>query len=128
MSEETNFTIRLSKAVKEFNVGKDTIVEFLAKKGFQVDPSPNTKLTADMYSLLVKEYQGEKEVKNEAKKLGNLSYKGGSVSVDSALQSQKVAEEEDHEEIIIRSNTISITPPSAMISNCLSHFWKSFRT
>ena len=107
MSEETNFTIRLSKAVKEFNVGKDTIVEFLAKKGFQVDPSPNTKLTADMYSLLVKEYQGEKEVKNEAKKLGNLSYKGGSVSVDSALQSQKVAEEEDHEEIIIRSNTIS---------------------
>ena len=55
----------------------------------------------------MKEYQGEKEVKNEAKKLGNLSYKGGSVSVDSALQSQKVAEEEDHEEIIIRSNTIS---------------------
>ena len=107
MSEETNFTIRLSKAAKEFNVGKDTIVEFLAKKGFQVDPSPNTKLTADMYSLLVKEYQGEKEVKNEAKKLGNLSYKGGSVSVDSALQSQKVAEEEDHDEVIIRSNTMS---------------------
>ena len=86
MSEETNFTIRLSKAAKEFNVGKDTIVEFLAKKGFKVDPSPNTKLTAEMYALLVKEYQGEKEVKNEAMKLGNLSYKGGSVSVDSALQ------------------------------------------
>ena len=107
MSEETNFSIRLSKAAKEFNVGKDTIVEFLAKKGFQVDSSPNTKLTADMYALLVKEYQGEKEVKNEARKLGNLSFKGGSVSVDSALQSQKVVEEEDHEEVIIRSNTIS---------------------
>ena len=107
MSEETNFSIRLSKAAKEFNVGKDTIVEYLTKKGFQVDPSPNTKLTADMYALLVKEYQGEKEVKNEAMKLGNLSYKGGSVSVDSALQSQKVVEEEDHEEVIIRSNTIS---------------------
>ena len=107
MSEETNFTIRLSKAVKEFNVGKDTIVEFLAKKGFQVDPSPNTKLTADMYALLVKEYQGEKEVKNEAMKLGNLSYKGGSVSVDSALQSPKTMDEEDHDEVIIRSTTIS---------------------
>ena len=107
MSEETNFSIRLSKAAKEFNVGKDTIVEFLAKKGFQVDPSPNTKLTADMYALLVKEYQGEKEVKNEAKKLGNLSYKGGSVSVDSALQSPKSVEEEDHDEVIIRTNTIS---------------------
>ena len=107
MSEETNFTIRLSKAAKEFNVGKDTIVEFLAKKGFQVDSSPNTKLTADMYALLVKEYQGEKEVKNEAMKLGNLSFKGGSVSVDSALQSQKVVDEEEHEEVIIRTNTIS---------------------
>ena len=107
MSEETNFTIRLSKAAKEFNVGKDTIVEFLAKKGFKVDPSPNTKLTADMYALLVKEYQGEKEVKNEAMKLGNLSYKGGSVSVDSALQSAKPVEEDDHEEVIIRTNTIS---------------------
>ena len=107
MSEETNFSIRLSKAAKEFNVGKDTIVEFLGKKGFQVDPSPNTKLTSEMYELLVKEYQGEKEVKNEAMKLGNLSYKGGSVSVDSALQSQKAVEEEDHDEVIIRSNTIS---------------------
>ena len=107
MSEETNFTIRLSKAVKEFNVGRDTIVEFLAKKGFQVENTPNTKLTADMYALLVKEYQGEKEVKNEAMKLGNLSYKGGSVSVDSALQSPKSVEEEDHDEVIIRTNTIS---------------------
>ena len=107
MSEETNFSIRLSKAAKEFNVGKDTIVEFLAKKGFQVDSSPNTKLTADMYALLVKEYQGEKDVKNEAMKLGNLSFKGGSVSVDSALQSQKVVDEEEHEEVIIRTNTIS---------------------
>ena len=107
MSEETNFTIRLSKAAKEFNVGKDTIVEFLAKKGFKVDPSPNTKLTAEMYALLVKEYQGEKEVKNEAMKLGNLSYKGGSVSVDSALQSAKPVEEDEHEEVIIRTTTIS---------------------
>ena len=110
MSEETNFSIRLSKAAKEFNVGKDTIVEFLAKKGFQVDSSPNTKLTADMYALLVKEYQGEKEVKNEAMKLGNLSFKGGSVSVDSALQPQKTFEEEENVEVFIRTNTISSSP------------------
>ena len=108
MSEESNFTIRLSKAAKEFNVGVTTIREFLGKKGFQVDSSPNAKLTADMYELLVKEYQGEKEVKNEAKKLGNISYKGGTVSVDSALQPQKNEEEEDHDEVIIRTNTMTL--------------------
>nr|MCR5014176.1 translation initiation factor IF-2 [Bacteroidales bacterium] len=107
MSEESNFTIRLSKAAKEFNVGMGTILDFLAKKGFQVDSSPNTKLTSEMYALLVKEYQGEREVKNEAKKLGDLSYKGGSVSVDSAVQSLTTNnEEEDNDEVIIRTSTI----------------------
>ncbi len=107
MSEDSNFTIRLSKAAKEFNVGMGTILDFLAKKGFQVDSSPNTKLTADMYALLVKEYQGEREVKNEAKKLGDLSYKGGSVSVDSTTQTVASKDEEEDAEVVIRSTTIS---------------------
>ena len=90
MSEEKSFSIRLSKAAKELNVGKDTIVDFLAKKGFQVDSLPNTKLTAEMYMLLVKEFQGEKAVKELTKKLGDLYYKGGSVSVESTRKTQKV--------------------------------------
>ena len=111
MSEESNINIRLSKAAKEFNVGRETIVEFLTKKGFQVDPSPNTKLTSEMYALLVKEYQGEREVKNEAKKLGDLSYKGGSVSVDSTVQSSvKNRDEDDNEEVFIRTSTIVKEP------------------
>ena len=109
MSEETK-SIRLSKAAKEFNVGMGTILDFLAKKGFQVDSSPNTKLTAEMYALLVKEYQGEREVKNEAKKLGDLSYKGGSVSVDSTIQTTVEEREEEDTEVFIRSTTISTNP------------------
>ena len=111
MSEDSNFTIRLSKAAKEFNVGMGTILDFLAKKGFQVDSSPNTKLTAEMYALLVKEYQGEREVKNEAKKLGDLSYKGGSVSVESTTQTSGSQEEEEDTEVVIRTTTISPTTP-----------------
>ena len=106
MSEDSNFTIRLSKAAKEFNVGMGTILDFLAKKGFQVDSSPNTKLTADMYALLVKEYQGEREVKIEANKLGDLSYKGGSVSVETTVSAQKVEDDNDTE-VVIRTTTIS---------------------
>ncbi len=111
MSEDSNFTIRLSKAAKEFNVGMGTILDFLAKKGFQVDSSPNTKLTAEMYALLVKEYQGEREVKNEAKKLGDLSYKGGSVSVDSTPQTSGSQEEDEDAEVVIRTTTISPSTP-----------------
>ena len=103
MSEETKrFNYRLSKAAKEFNMGKDAIVKFLAKKGFQIDSAPNTKLTAEMYALLVREFQGEKDVKNEAEKLGNLSYKGGSVSVESIIDnaSGTAPANEEHKEKI----------------------------
>ena len=107
MSDEAKSTIRLSKAVKEFNVGLSTIVEFLNKKGFDVESSPNTKLSAEMYALLKKEYQSEKEVKDEAKKLGDITYKGGTASVDSDMTTPKNAdEEEDNQEVIIRTRTI----------------------
>lgn len=86
MPKETDFTIRLSRAAKEFNVSVMTIKKFLAMKGFQVDSSPNTKLSAEMYALLVKEFQVEKSVKDLSKKLGKLSYRGGSVSVKSTIE------------------------------------------
>ena len=93
MSEE-NFSIRLQKAMKEFNVGLSTIVEFLGKKGFKIDSSPNTKLNHDMYALLVKEYQGEKEVKKNADQLGNLTYKGTVVTMENSKPSSKKSDDD----------------------------------
>ncbi len=69
MSEGT-ITIRLSKAAREFNIGVSTIVEYLSKKGFSVDKDPNSKLSQEMYNLLMKEFASEKHVKEEAKKIG----------------------------------------------------------
>ncbi|HLO90632.1 MAG TPA: translation initiation factor IF-2 [Lentimicrobium sp.] len=60
---------RLGKAAQEFNVGVPTIVEFLNKKGIKIDNNPNTKLTPEVYALLVKEYSTEKTVKETSKKI-----------------------------------------------------------
>jgi translation initiation factor IF-2 len=68
MSEVSKST-RLGKAAQEFNVGVPTIVEFLHKKGMKIDNNPNTKLTPEVYALLVKEYQSEKNVKDLSKKI-----------------------------------------------------------
>ncbi len=62
-------SINLLKAAKELNIGLSTAVEFLGKKGFKVDPKPNTKLNEQMYDVLLKEYQGDKNVKEEAKQI-----------------------------------------------------------
>ncbi|MCQ2315947.1 MAG: translation initiation factor IF-2 [Bacteroidales bacterium] len=103
MSEEK--TIRLSKAAREFNVGASTIVEFLAKKGQNIDPSPNTKLTAEQYALVVKEYQGEKEVKKNADQLNIMAFKGTTISVDEKDTAVK-KEEKDDEIVTIKTNSI----------------------
>ena len=44
--------IRLSKAAKEFNVGLPTVVEFLAKKGIEIEARPNTKIEASSLSVV----------------------------------------------------------------------------
>lgn len=65
MSEDSKAT-RLSKAAREFNVGITTIAETLLKKGFTIEVNPNTKLSPEMYAILSKEFQKEKDVKEEA--------------------------------------------------------------
>jgi translation initiation factor IF-2 len=62
MAETT--TPRLMAAAKEFNIGKDTLVDFLVGKGFSKDDlKPASKLTEDMYRSLQQEFQGDKVAK-----------------------------------------------------------------
>jgi translation initiation factor IF-2 len=57
-------TPRLMAAAKEFNIGKDTLVDFLAGKGFNRDDlKPSAKLTEDMYRALQSEFQNDKVAK-----------------------------------------------------------------
>ncbi len=58
---------RLLAAAKEFNVGQDTLIEFLVKKGFNRDDlKPTAKLQEDHYRALQAEFQGDKVAKNKA--------------------------------------------------------------
>jgi translation initiation factor IF-2 len=62
MAETT--TPRLMAAAKEFNIGKETLVDFLVGKGFsKEDLKPTAKLTDDMYRSLQHEFQGDKTAK-----------------------------------------------------------------
>ena len=45
------------------NVGISTIVEFLGKKGHEIDSNPNTKVDPDLYDLLLEEYSLDQNVK-----------------------------------------------------------------
>jgi len=61
---------RLLAAAKEFNIGQDTLIDFLIGKGFPKDDLKATsKLTEDMYRSLQVEFQGDKAAKMKSDQL-----------------------------------------------------------
>ena len=63
-------SIRLNKATKECNVGLQTAVEFLQKKGYKdVEANPNTKITEEQYEVLLQEFNKDKGLRKEADQL-----------------------------------------------------------
>ena len=68
MSDEKKIP-RLGNAAREFNVTNHSIVSLLKKNHIEVDENPNTKLTPEMYGILLKEYQSDKMVKEDAKNI-----------------------------------------------------------
>ncbi|MEI6456601.1 MAG: translation initiation factor IF-2 [bacterium] len=87
-------TTRLSKAAREFNIGINTVIDFLSKKGIQIDRDPNAKLTQEMYTLLTKEFSVEKHVKEESKKIGLQFAVHETITIDDKKTSTKDREKE----------------------------------
>ncbi|HBC79739.1 MAG TPA: translation initiation factor IF-2 [Bacteroidales bacterium] len=110
MTEDIKAT-RLSKAAREFNVGISTIVEFLHRKGFDLDPNPNTKLPHEAYVLLLKEYSSDLNVKKESEKLilKDLHRKKESVSIDDVPESTDNEDQEKDKEILIKDTSLTKT-------------------
>ena len=61
-------SIRLIKVTKELNVGLSTVVKFLNDKGFSTEENPNAKIGDEAYSLLLKEFNKDKNIKQESEK------------------------------------------------------------
>ncbi len=95
-------SIRLGKAATEFNVGVTTIVDFLHKKGFKIDSNPNTKLSPEMHSLLLKEYQPDKAAKDIAKHI-ELEY-----------QAQKAAKAEEKKPPLKEADEVKVSQDSTV--------------
>jgi len=95
MAEEK--MIRLGQASRKLNVGHNTILEFLAKKGFTVENNPNAKLTAEMFALLAKEYASSASEKIEASILtiGQKHTENLTIQSDAESHRKKVTEEDN---------------------------------
>ncbi|MGV8095511.1 MAG: translation initiation factor IF-2 [Mangrovibacterium sp.] len=107
-----NTNTRLSKVAREFNVGIQTIVEFLHKKGFVVDPNPNTKISDDAYHLLEKEYKSDIFLKKESERINLKSQrtKKETITLDD-IQDESGSDDNDEDDF--SSDEIRITDLSS---------------
>lgn len=56
-------TMRLSKVAKELNVGIDRIADRLSSKGIEVDARPNSKISGEVYEILLQEFSSDQDQK-----------------------------------------------------------------
>jgi translation initiation factor IF-2 len=114
MSIGTN-TPRLLAAAKEFNIGKETLVDFLKGKGFEIDASkPTAKLTEEMYSSLQNQFAQAKDAK---KKSESIALPKGSL-IDSLHKTQEqldiTAKDKKEEKPVEAKKVEKAEPPKAV--------------
>jgi translation initiation factor IF-2 len=102
---------RLLGAAKEFNIGQDTLIEFLVGKGFDRDElKPTAKLSVEMYEALQHNFQGDKNAKTKADQ----------IEIPKSVQAERRRKEE--EEITFRKEepkhiVVEATAPKAAPEN-----------
>ncbi len=86
---------RLRQVAGEFNLGTSTIVEFLSGKGFEIDSSPNSKVTPEMFDLLEENFQSDKSMKEQkeaVKREFSSSRRAEKEKAEKAKQEKEAAE------------------------------------
>ncbi len=111
---------RLSKVARELNLGISTLVEFLRKKGHDVNPNPNTKVSEEQYHLLLKEFSSEITLKKESEKISLRIAReirdSVSIEKDSKKKEGEEAETSDNEEELLIKDTGSKKPAQSRMA------------
>ncbi len=94
---------KISKAAKDFNISIATLVEFLHKKGIEVEnpENPNTRINETAYDMLVKEYDPDRKLKNQSELI--------------TTQRTKVQEKPKEKEVPAQAETPLATPAAAPV-------------
>ncbi|UTW64799.1 translation initiation factor IF-2 [bacterium SCSIO 12643] len=96
-------TKRLNKIAKEFNVGVNTIAEFLKGKGHEIDASPNAKVLPEMYELLVEQYGSDKARKEKSQELRNKKVERKTISLEPEAPIRPT--------VVEKADPVSVEPP-----------------
>ncbi len=97
---ESKAPSRLGKAAVALGVSKDTIVEFLSKKGIIVDNNPMAKIEADVYEVLEVEFSSDQKAKEKtAAQATKIRESRETITIDSNKKKKGDGTDEEEPEI-----------------------------
>ena len=96
--------IRLSKIIRQFNIGLDILVDFLHRQGVEVEANPNAKVSDELLPAIGKQFGKDLELKQAADKVDVKITE--IIEKNNKKRSRDIEEEDEPEhETIIKSNT-----------------------
>jgi len=93
-------TLRLNKVLRELNISLDRAVEHLSKKGLEIEARPTTKISDEVYNVLLDEFQTDRSKKVASKEVGEEKRKEKEalrVAHEEELEKKRLAEEAKRE-------------------------------
>ena len=95
-------TLRLNKVLRELNISLDRAVEHLSQKGHDIEPRPTTKITQEVYSLLLDEFQTDKSKRDASAEISEekRKEKENLRLQQEKLEQEKLEREQAQKEII----------------------------
>lgn len=105
---------RLLAAAKEFNIGQDTLIDFLLGKGFSKDElKPTSKLTEDMYRSLQQEFQSDKAAKMKSDQV-DLP-KGSLAEAKKKKEDEEINFRKEEKKVVAKKEEPAAPPPPAPV-------------
>ncbi|MGM9852167.1 MAG: translation initiation factor IF-2 [Muribaculaceae bacterium] len=88
---------KISTLAKDLNVALPTVIDFLQKKGINIDGSPNTRVEDDVVNLLVQEFKPDRDLKSKSEQLASERRfeRNKSAVKDTAVKPVEIAEPAD---------------------------------
>lgn len=100
---------RLSQVARKLNVGRTTIIDYLSEQGFEVDSSPNSKISEEQFAMLSKEFEDSALDKEEASGL-TIGTKHSDNLVIRSGQEGAPRDNSEEDRILIKDNVATETP------------------
>ena len=96
-------TIRLNKVLRELNISLDRAVDHLKTKGVEIEARPTTKISNEVYQVLLDEFQTDMSKKVASQEVGEEQRKEKEalrLKIEQEQEEKRIAREKKSEEII----------------------------